>query len=101
MSADPQSPSYQVVERYGAGIFQISGVSYAGSVLVFPEQTVSWNVASFADINDTALAPVFDGAALAGGIELLLLGCGPRMELVAEDLRYPLREAGIVIEPMD
>jgi uncharacterized protein len=103
MPADPISPAtvYQVVERYGAGKFQISGLSYQNSVLVFPERTVDWSVSTFADIDADALAPVLAESEAASGIELLLLGCGSRMELVPQALRAPLRAAGIVIEPMD
>jgi uncharacterized protein len=103
MPADPtpNASVYQVVERYGDGKFQISGLSYQSSVLVFPERTVSWPVANFADIDDTALAPVLAESQASMGIELLLLGCGTRMQLVNQTLRAPLRAAGIVIEPMD
>lgn len=103
MPADPTSAAnvYQVVERYGAGKFQISGLTYQNSVLVFPERTVSWPVTTFSDIDDAALAPVLAESEISPGIELLLLGCGPRMELVPTALRAPLRAAGIVIEPMD
>ena len=97
----PTTQAYQVVERYGSGMFRISGQTYTSSVLVFPEQTVEWPVASFADVDECAFAHILEGAAQSGGIELLLLGCGPRMELVTLGLRTPLRTAGIVIEPMD
>ena len=103
MPADPTSPAavYQVVERYGAGKFQISGVTYTSSVLVFPERTVSWPVTDFSEVDDAALAPVLVESGVSEGIELLLLGCGARMELVPQALRAPLRADGIVIEPMD
>jgi len=103
MAADPTPPAsvYQVIERYGAGKFQISGLSYQSSVLVFPERTVDWPVAAFSGIDDGALAPVLAESQASQGIELLLLGCGSRMELVSTALRAPLRAAGIVIEPMD
>ena len=101
MPTDTTPGAYQVVERYGASKFQISGISYPSSVLVFPERTVSWPVGNFSDIDDDALAPVLAESQAAEGIELLLLGCGPRMQLVNQALRAPLRAAGIVIEPMD
>lgn len=101
MSAQPPAIVYQVVERYGAGTFQISGQTCNQSVLVFPERTVGWDIASFDDVDAASLEPVMAGAAEAGGIELLLLGCGARMQLVNQALRAPLRAAGIVIEPMD
>jgi uncharacterized protein len=103
MPADPTPATsvYQVVERYGAGKFQISGVSYQHSVLVFPERTIVWPVTDFSDIDADALAPVLAESQTSQGIELLLLGCGPRMQLVNQALRAPLRAAGIIIEPMD
>ena len=103
MPADPTpAPSvYQVVERYGAGKFQISGLSHQSSVLVFPERTITWAVTDFSDIDAAALAPVLAESLTSQAIELLLLGCGPRMQLVDQALRAPLRAAGIVIEPMD
>lgn len=103
MPADPTPAAsvYQVVERYGAGKFQISGRSYPHSVLVFPERTIAWPVTDFSAIDAAALAPVLDESRASQGIELLLLGCGPRMQLVNQTIRAPLRAAGIVIEPMD
>jgi len=103
MPADQTPPpaAYQVVERYGPGSFQISGRAFANSVLVFPERTVDWGVTSFSELNADAFAPVLAEAEASGGIEILLLGCGFRMELVRQALRTPLRAAGIVIEPMD
>ena len=53
------------------------------------------------DIDAAALAPILAESQASQGIELLLLGCGPRMQLVSQALRAPLRAAGIVIEPMD
>jgi uncharacterized protein len=46
------------------------------------------------------LAPII-AAGAAGQIELLLLGCGPRMALIPSTLRAALRAKGIVLEPMD
>lgn len=103
MPANPTSDTivHQIVERYGAGKFQISGLTYQNSVLVFPERTLDWSVSTFTDIDADALATVLADSEAASEIELLLLGCGPRMELVSQPLRAPLRAAGIVIEPMD
>ncbi|MGH6796969.1 MAG: MTH938/NDUFAF3 family protein, partial [Roseiarcus sp.] len=36
-----------------------------------------------------------------GGVEILLLGCGPRMAPVPPALRQGLRVAGIVVDAMD
>jgi uncharacterized protein len=84
----------QVIERYGARGFRISGILFAGPVLVFPDTTVVWEGAA---ATAEALAPV----AARGDIEILLLGLGSRMSLVAPALRMSLRASGIGLEAMD
>jgi uncharacterized protein len=99
MDVTPDLPQgKQIVQSYGDGRFTISGQSYEGSVLVFPDRVVSWPVTSFEEITPESLQPVTDPDADVG---VLLLGCGQRMQLVTKNLRDPVREAGVVIEPMD
>lgn len=99
MDVTPDLPQgKQIVQSYGDGRFTISGQSYAGSVLVFPDRVVSWPVTSFDEVTPESLQAVTDAASDVG---VLLLGCGPRMQLVTSALRDPVRAAGVVIEPMD
>ena len=84
----------QVVERYGASGFRVSGVIYPGPVLVFPDRTEAWADAA---VSVEGLAPVI----AHGGIELLLLGLGRRMVPVAASVRAALKAGGIAVEPMD
>ncbi len=88
----------QLIESYGDGRFRVSGVVYEGSVLVLPERSLAWPVEAIEEISLDSLAPV---TAAAAALEILLIGCGPRLARVPEDLRQALREAGVVIEPMD
>ena len=87
----------QIIERYGENGFRIAGVIYHGSVLVFPDRTLSWQVASAADVTQESLAPVVEH----GGTRILLLGLGRSMRAMPTVLRMTLRAAGIVLEPMD
>ena len=88
----------QVVESYGEGRFRISGRVHQGSVIVFPDRTLVWPVSDFAELKPESLEEV---AAERKSVDLLLLGCGARMQLVPRILREKLRVAGIVVEPMD
>lgn len=84
----------QLIERYGVSGFRISGVIFAGPVLVFPERTTLWENP----------APTFDGLApiiAEGDIELILLGLGKRGGPVAPALRAALKAHGIGVEAMD
>ena len=90
----------QIVESYGDGRFRVSGTLYEGSVLIFPQATLAWPVASLPEMNAENLAPVVSRAT-SGEVGLLLVGCGPRLLPVGKDLRAALRAQGIVMEPMD
>lgn len=87
----------QVVESYGDWQFKVSGQQFQGSVLVFPERSESWPVTSFDALSYESLLPVVE----AGNIDVLLIGCGPRMRMVPAELRSELRAQGVSIEPMD
>lgn len=87
----------QVIERYAASGFRVSGVIYYGPVLVFPDLTVAWDAGSAHDITREALAPVIEH----GGVQILLLGLGRSTSAVPAALRTALRTAGIALEAMD
>ena len=87
-------PGHQIIERYGPAGFRISGAVYLGPVLVFPDRTVAWEVAT---LTVEGLAPVV----AHGGVELLLLGLGRHMVPVAAALRASLKAGGIAVEAMD
>jgi uncharacterized protein len=87
----------QVIERYGESGFRIAGVIHRGAVLVFPDRTLPWSAISGSDVTWQSLAPVIEH----GGVQILLLGLGRVMGAVPHTLRKTLRDAGIVLEPMD
>lgn len=87
----------QIIERYAASGFRVSGVIYPGSVLVFPDRSVRWDAASASDVTWESLGPVIEH----GGVEILLLGLGRSMSAVRNELRTALRASHIALEPMD
>src|ERR1700746_3412830 len=87
----------QIIERYAASGFRVSGVIYRGPVLVFPGLTVVWEAAAATGVTWDALAPVIEH----GGVEILLLGLGRSTTAVPAALRAALRTAGIALEAMD
>jgi len=95
----PQVPAgRQLVEAYGNGGFRIGGVRHEGSVLVMPERTLAWPVRRVEELAFASFAPLIP---YAGDVQVLLLGCGKQMALIPPALRGALREAGMVLEPMD
>ena len=88
------SAGRQLIERYSASGFRVSGVAYEGPVLVFPDHTTLWPAAA---PTLESLAPLL----AADGIELILLGLGRRGAPVTATLRTALKMRGIGIEAMD
>jgi uncharacterized protein len=99
MDVTPRIPEgRQVIESYGERRFRISGQVYEGSVIVFPQLALMWPVARFEDLSADSLQPV---AEASDDLDVLLLGCGARMNLVPRRIRDELRQAGVVIDAMD
>ncbi len=101
MSLDiaPQIPTgRQLIQSYRDGKFRIAQVEYPGPVIVFPDRTLVWNVCSFEDLSPNDFAEIVAAATM---VEVLLLGCGATMRLPPPALKTELKQAGIVIEPMD
>jgi uncharacterized protein len=86
------------IEAYGAGGFRIGGQRFRGSVLVLPDGVHQWPVAEMPQLTLESLAPLM---AVAGVVEILLLGCGAQMAMVPTALRQSLRDTGIVVDAMD
>lgn len=86
------------IDGYGGGSFRIDGVVHTGSLIVFPARAIAWDVATFAEVTHETMPPALFGD---DRIELLLLGCGDRMQFLPKDLREALRATGTGIEPMD
>ena len=88
----------QVIESYGAGRFRVSGMEHSGSVLVFQNRTVPWNVTRMDDLTPDSFAPVI---AADPSVEILVLGCGETLKFLTPDLRSVLREHAIGCDAMD
>ena len=88
----------QLIQGYGANGFRIAGTAHKGSVIVFPDRTLSWAIQSYEDISPQSLSPVIETAA---GIEVLLIGCGARIGLPRPDIKEALKAVAVVPEWMD
>jgi uncharacterized protein len=91
------APGRQIIERYGKGRFRVGGVEHQGSVLVFPDRTMSWPVVSFDQVGESAFEAVF----AHGALDVLLLGCGGRMAMPPAALKAAFKVRRIALEPMD
>ncbi|MFV3075673.1 Mth938-like domain-containing protein [Niveispirillum fermenti] len=88
----------QVIDTYGPGRFRVANTLYESAVIVFPDQTVIWDVPGLAGLTADHFAPV---ATADPRPEILLLGTGARMGLLPSALRRALKEQGVVVDVMD
>ena len=88
-----------IVEAYGDGGFQVGGTRHRGSLLLLPDQVLAWPISDFSQVTAESLAPLWRHAP---NLELVLLGCGPRLMPLDPALRQAVRAAaGPALEPMD
>jgi uncharacterized protein len=88
----------QVVQRYGNGGFRVSGVDFTGSVIILPDGTKPWPLASVDDLSIEAFSSVLE---VASSLDVFLLGCGTQMQLLNQDLRKFLRDGGLAVDTME
>ncbi|MFP4126666.1 MAG: Mth938-like domain-containing protein [Alphaproteobacteria bacterium] len=86
------------VEGYGAGTFKVAGGEVAGSMLIRAERFDPWPVDDVRAIGEPGTAPL---KALAGEIDVLLVGTGATLVPLAPSVRSELRTAGLGVEIMN
>ncbi len=88
-------PNYvQLIRTYGPGRFQISEREWKEPVLVTDVKTFAWHVRSVEDLSPDILKD-------APGVELLVVGCGPRAAFVPPAKRAAFKEKGVGLEVVD
>ena len=92
------SADRKYIDHYGDGGFRIGGERHEGSIIVAPEQVWPWAVSVMAELTVASVTDVF---AAVPPIDLLLIGCGARVERVPFDFQYALKTKGIFADGMD
>jgi uncharacterized protein len=85
------------ISGYGKGVFRTGGLQHHGSLLILPEGTYAWPVASAAELNLDSLALVLN----APSPGFLLLGTGAAQIFPERPLRDAFTSAGLGLEAMD
>ncbi|RED51047.1 Mth938-like domain-containing protein [Aestuariispira insulae] len=100
MDITPSIPGNKtVVNSYGPGRFKVSHQDYDDtSLALLPESVQTWDVK---DIQDLTVESLSIFTKLDEPIEVLLIGCGERMQLIPSAIKQAMRENGIAIEPME
>jgi len=88
----------QVIQGYGRAGFKVSGVRHEGSILVLPDQTMSWPVGKTSELTLQSLKPIIE---TNPAIEIVIVGCGASLSMLPLTLREVMRSKKIGIESMD
>jgi|SRR5690349_6851135 uncharacterized protein len=89
-------PAAQTITAYGDDYVMVNGERRESSAVVTPERTVDWENRTFDSLTRD------DFTFLAGlGLEIVLLGTGPKQRFPNPRLSAPLAQAGVGLEVMD
>jgi uncharacterized protein len=92
------SADRQTLQRYGNGGFRVSGADFQGSIIVTLSHTFAWPVTAMGELTIADFQPLI---AIAATLDVCLLGCGPEMLPLPREIRTELKEAGLMVDPMD
>lgn len=97
-SADaPHLPQPAPIDAYGDGGFRFGGMSHRGSLLCFPDGVWAWAVGDPGQLNENALAAVFDRAQT---LDFFLIGAGRDPWPLPEALRQRFRALSLSVDTM-
>ncbi len=88
-----------IIQRYGADGFRVSGQNYTGGVLVTADAVTPWSFSGNPmQITLIDLEPLFS---MVGSVDVVLLGMGKVAPFLLPDVRRALKEKGLAIDVMD
>lgn len=85
-----------VITAYGEGYVMVSGARHQSSVIVTAEAVLPWQAVSFENLTAQDFEALKDL-----GVEIVLLGTGPKQRFPHPRLTAALARAGIGVEVMD
>lgn len=91
------APHLQVVQGYRAGGFTVSGVRFAGSILVLPDRVLAWRPTAPGEIDEAGLEALRTALPMP---DLLVVGMGAGFALLPPGLGAAIRAWGPVVEAM-
>jgi uncharacterized protein len=90
----PHLPHPAPIEAYGKGGFRFAGMSHRGSLLCLPDGIWAWPVLRPQEIDEQALAPLFDAAEIG----FVLIGTGRDAWTMPAALRARFQAAKLSVE---
>lgn len=89
----------QIIQGYGPGKFRVSGAVYETPLMVFPDHVEVWNFQG--DIEVLKPHDFAEAVAACAGCDVVLFGCGGKMQMVPRTVKEVFSQQGMSIEGMD
>jgi uncharacterized protein len=93
----PHLPRPAPIDAYGNGGFRFAGMSHRGSLLCFPDGIWAWPINDVTELDEAALAVVFDRAE---SIDVFLIGAGRDPWVLSDKLRQRFHELSLSVDAM-
>jgi len=93
----PHLPRPAPIDAYGNGGFRFAGMSHRGSLLCFPDGIWAWPINDVTELDEAALAAVFDRAE---SIDVFLIGAGRDPWALSDKLRQRFHELSLSVDAM-
>ena len=92
-----------MIDAYGDGRFRIGGQIHTGSILLAPDRVLPWGTTTLTAFSPQQIFDQISPLLMPAGKrpEILLLGCGARIEMIPPALRVLFKDRGVSLEPMD
>ena len=99
----PISKGKMLIEKYGNGGFVISKVKYSGSVIVFPDKVINWQIDKDASLDKEVFEILYGKELLAefASAEVFLIGSGKEQRDISDKIKHISKENNVNIEIMD
>lgn len=91
-------PGRAPIDSYGNGGFRFADMSHKGSLICLPSGIYGWNVSQQTPLNIDIFSKVLEEAAQ---IEVFLVGTGPDIQLLPDDLKAALKAQNVASDPMN
>jgi uncharacterized protein len=92
----------KIIEAYGNKGFKITNEKFDSSIIILPDYVFKSDVKNFAEITENNFEIVFEKIIEhKNAIEVLLIGCGERIDFLPRPLEILLKQLNIIVDYMD
>ena len=92
----------KIIEAYGNNGFKVTNEKFDSSIIIMPDYVFKSDVKNFSEINENNFEIVFEKIIEhKNAIEVLLIGCGERIDFLPRQLETHLKQLNIIVDYMD